>query len=77
MTILPGAVLGPGDTRATGDYIRSLVRRSMPARVMEDSVLTFVHVRDVAEAIARAAVRETCPGASATSWARSAWRSGS
>jgi len=63
VTILPGAVLGPGDTRATGDYIRRLVRRSMPARIMEDSVLTFVHVRDVAEAIARAAARNDLSGA--------------
>jgi len=62
VTILPGAVLGPGDTRATGDYIRRLVRRSMPARIMEDSVLTFVHVRDVAEAIARAAARDDLSG---------------
>ena len=53
---------GPGDTRATGDYIRRLVRRSMPARIMEDSVLTFVHVRDVAEAIAHAAVRDDLSG---------------
>jgi len=63
VTIMPGSVLGPGDTRATGDYIRRLVRRSMPARIMEDSVLTFVHVRDVAEAIARAAMRDDLSGA--------------
>ena len=63
VTILPGAVLGSGDTRPTGDYIRSLVRRSMPARIMEDSVLTFVHVRDVAEAIARVAARDGRSGA--------------
>ena len=62
VTIMPGSVLGPGDTRATGDYIRRLVRRSMPARIMEDSVLTFVHVRDVAEAIAHAAVRDDLSG---------------
>jgi dihydroflavonol-4-reductase len=63
VTILPGAVLGPGDTKPTGDYLRSLVRRHMPARVMEDSVLTFVHVRDVAEAIARVAARDDLSGA--------------
>ena len=63
VTIMPGAVLGPGDTQATGDYIRRLVRRSMPARIMEDSVLTFVHVRDVAEAIALAAARDDLSGA--------------
>jgi dihydroflavonol-4-reductase len=62
VTILPGAVLGPGDTRATGDYVRSLVARRMPARVMEASVLTYVHVRDVAEAIARALLRDDLSG---------------
>jgi dihydroflavonol-4-reductase len=55
VTILPGAALGPGDAKATGQYVQDLIRRRMPARVMEDSVLTFVHVRDVAEAIVRAA----------------------
>jgi dihydroflavonol-4-reductase len=63
VTLMPGAVLGPGDTRATGDYVRALIARRMPARVMERSVLTFVHVRDVAEAIARAAVRDDLSGA--------------
>jgi dihydroflavonol-4-reductase len=58
VTILPGSVLGPGDSKPTGQYIQSLIRRRMPARVMEETVLTFVHVRDVAEAIVRAAERE-------------------
>ncbi len=58
VTVMPGAVLGPGDPKATGRYLRDLVRRRLPARVMEDSVLTFVHVRDVAEAIVRAAEKE-------------------
>jgi dihydroflavonol-4-reductase len=62
VTIMPGAVLGPGDTRATGEYVRSLLARRMPARVMEDSLLTFVHVRDVAEAIARAVLRDDLSG---------------
>jgi dihydroflavonol-4-reductase len=62
VTIMPGAVLGPGDTKATGEYIRSLITRRMPARVMEGSVLTFVHVRDVAEAIARASARDDLAG---------------
>jgi dihydroflavonol-4-reductase len=62
VTIMPGAVVGPGDTKTTGDYIRSLVARRMPARVMEDSVITLVHVRDVAEAIAHAAARDDLAG---------------
>ena len=63
VTIMPGAVVGPGDTKTTGDYVRSLVARRMPARVMEGSVLTFVHVRDVAEAIARVVGRDDLSGA--------------
>ncbi len=58
VTIMPGAVLGPGDPKASGRYLHDLVRRRMPVRVMEDSVLTYVHVRDVAEAILRAAEKE-------------------
>ncbi len=55
MTILPGSVLGPGDSKASGQYVQNLIHRRMPARIMEESVLTFVHVRDVVEAIVRAA----------------------
>ena len=62
-TIMPGAVVGPGDSKATGDYVRALLARRLPARVMEASVMTFVHVRDVAEAIARAAARDGLSGA--------------
>ena len=62
VTLMPGAVVGPGDTKATGDYVRALVERRMPARVMEDRTLTFVHVRDVAEAIARVVARDDLVG---------------
>ena len=56
--VYPGAVLGPGDPKTTGEYIQDLIYRRMPARVFEDSILTWVHVRDVAEAIARALEKE-------------------
>ena len=55
VVIYPGAVLGPGDPKTTGRYIRDLMRRRLPATVFPDKVLTVVHVRDVAEAICRAA----------------------
>jgi len=54
LMVYPGAVLGPGDPKATGKYIEDLIHRRLPARVFEDSVMTWVHVRDVAEAIVRA-----------------------
>lgn len=54
LMVYPGAVLGPGDPKATGKYIDDLINRRLPARVFEGSVMTFVDVRDVAEVIVRA-----------------------
>ena len=55
---MPGGVLGPGDPKASGSYIRDLVQGRMPARVLENSPFPWVHVRDVAEGIVRAAEKE-------------------
>ncbi|KPJ64250.1 hypothetical protein AMJ44_13100 [candidate division WOR-1 bacterium DG_54_3] len=60
--VYPVAVLGPGDPKTTGEYIQDLIHRRMPAKVFEDSILTWVHVRDVAEAIVRALEKEGNPG---------------
>ena len=56
--VYPGGVLGPGDPKPSGQYIKDLIFRRLPARVFEDSILTWVHVRDVAEVILRAAEKE-------------------
>ncbi len=56
--IYPGAVLGPGDPNATGTYIQDLIHRRAPATVFNDIIFPFVHVRDVAEVIVRAAEKE-------------------
>lgn len=56
--IYPCAVLGSGDPKATGQYIKNLINRRLPATIFHDSVLTWVHVRDVAEAIIKAAEKE-------------------
>ncbi|MCJ7457529.1 MAG: NAD-dependent epimerase/dehydratase family protein, partial [candidate division Zixibacteria bacterium] len=45
LLVYPGAVLGPGDPKATGKYIDDLIHRRLPARVFEDSVLTWVYVK--------------------------------
>jgi dihydroflavonol-4-reductase len=48
-------VLGSGDTKLSGETIRRLVKRRLPARVFNNAVITYVHVNDVAEAIIKAA----------------------
>lgn len=58
VVVYPSAVLGPGDPKATGQYIMNLIRRRLPATVFNDSILTFVHVKDVAEVIVRAAEKQ-------------------
>ncbi len=56
--VYPGAVLGPGDPKATGEYIQNLINGRMPATVCNGAFFPFVHVRDVAEVIVRAAEKE-------------------
>lgn len=54
VVIYPAGVLGPGNPKASGLYIRDLIHRRLPTTVFHDSTLTWVHVRDVAEGILRA-----------------------
>jgi dihydroflavonol-4-reductase len=56
--VYPAGVLGPGDHKATGEYIQDLIHRRRPATAFHDSIMTAVHVRDVAEAIVRALEKE-------------------
>jgi dihydroflavonol-4-reductase len=58
VVLYPGAVLGAGDPKATGQYVKDLIERRVPARIFEDSAFTFVHVGDVAGAIVRALKKE-------------------
>jgi dihydroflavonol-4-reductase len=58
VVIYPAGVLGPGDTKFTGKLIQRLIHRKMPATAFHESVVTYVHVRDVAETIVRAAEKE-------------------
>lgn len=62
VTICPGAVVGPGDDKPSGQLLWSLLEHKMPALVFPRTVLTFVHVRDVAEAIIHAAEDERTVG---------------
>lgn len=54
VVIYPGVVLGPGDPKFTGLYIRDFLHKRIPATGFDDAMFTYVHVRDVAEGIARA-----------------------
>lgn len=58
VVLYPGAVLGAEDPKATGQYVKDLIERRVPARIFEDSAFTFVHIGDVAEAIVRALKKE-------------------
>lgn len=55
VVVYPGGVLGPGDPKPSGQYIRSLVRGRMPAVACDRAKFPFVHVDDVAGGIVRAA----------------------
>jgi len=55
VVVYPCAVLGAGDPKASGAYVSGLVKKSLPATVFKNSILTWVHVKDVAEGIIKAA----------------------
>jgi dihydroflavonol-4-reductase len=55
VVVYPGSVLGPGDTKASGRYVRDLVEHRLPATMLDGCSFPFVHIVDVAEAIVRAA----------------------
>lgn len=56
--IYPCAVMGANDSKSSGDYVRRLINGKLPIRGMESAVLTWVHVKDVAESITRALEKE-------------------
>jgi dihydroflavonol-4-reductase len=56
--LYPTAILGAGNPKANGQYVRDLIERRVPGRMFEDSAFTLVHINDVAEAIVRALEKE-------------------
>jgi len=58
VVIYPGVVVGAGNTRITGQYVRDFIHHRLPATVFGDSVFVYVHVKDVVETILRAAEKE-------------------
>lgn len=55
--VMPGVVYGPGDQSSIMQYLRDFVRRTLPARVGEETVYSFVHVDDVVDGIVRVLTR--------------------
>lgn len=60
--IYPANILGPGDDKATSRYIKNIIYRRYPARVLERHYLTCVHLRDVVEAILAVMNQRECIG---------------
>lgn len=54
VVIYPTAVLGEGDPKAAGRYVRNIALGRMPAQVLTDAYFSFVYVKDVATAIVMA-----------------------
>lgn len=63
VTVLyPANILGPGDDKATGRYIRNIVFRRLPVLVLEDHYFTVVHIDDVVQSIIQAVDNEKSIG---------------
>jgi dihydroflavonol-4-reductase len=52
--VYPGAIVGPNDPKAAGQYVRNYLQGAMPARVLTNSIFPWVHVRDVAAGVVKA-----------------------
>src|SRR5438874_761285 len=50
ITLIPGVIIGPGDTRNTGKYLLSFVNGEWPGTFAQESFLPVVDVDDVARA---------------------------
>lgn len=53
VVLQPGAVIGAGDTRATGQYLCELLEGRLPLMSFHKTQMIFVHVLDVCDAVLR------------------------
>jgi dihydroflavonol-4-reductase len=60
--VYPAAVIGPGDVKSSGQMVADIVKGRLPARGLEDSRITFVDVRDTADAIMKIAEQDNLIG---------------
>ena len=54
VALYPGIVLGPGDDKPSGVYIRDFIQGKVPTPIFRRSIETYVGVEDAAECILRA-----------------------
>ena len=63
LTVLyPAGVLGVGDSQASGRYIRDILERRLPLQVFPETVMNWVDVRDVVQAIKQVLALEDING---------------
>ncbi len=60
--LYPGIVLGAGDDKASGQYIKDILGKRVPSTIFHQSIETYVYVGDVVEAIVQACVRDSVAG---------------
>ncbi len=58
VVLYPVCVLGPGDPKASANYVHNLINRRLPATIFKDEIFSFVCVKDVAQAIVNALEKE-------------------
>jgi dihydroflavonol-4-reductase len=51
VVLQPGAVIGAGDTRATGQYLEELLEGRLPLMSFHNTQMNFIHVLDVCDAV--------------------------
>jgi len=63
VVIYPACVLGAGDTKASGRYLKDLINKKLPASVFKNGIFSFVYVKDIAQAIVNALEKDDNIGA--------------
>ena len=62
MVLYPGIVLGAGDDKASGHYIKDIIRKRVPSTIFHNAPATYVYVEDVVDAMLSAAEKPETVG---------------